>query len=168
MSLSGIKIPYWDEILEMAIKAQQVSGIGFLGAGAILRYGLNVKGLTTAANIWVIAAIGLVIGAGLYIAAAFGILIILFTLIGINKLEKKIFVRQFTKVIDIECDINISYNYIQKIISKHGKIINAELIKNKNSLKLNFMSQMNNKSVDSLLKDLEYENISSINIHEGN
>ena len=52
------------------IAAQIVSGIGFLGAGAIIRQGLSVRGLTTAATLWVVAAIGLASGAGYYSAAA--------------------------------------------------------------------------------------------------
>jgi len=48
------------------IAAQIVTGIGFLGAGAIIRMGLSVKGLTTAASLWVVAAIGLAAGAGAY------------------------------------------------------------------------------------------------------
>src|ERR1700728_4950657 len=51
------------------IAAQVVSGIGFLGAGAILARGELVKGLTTAASIWTVAAIGLAVGGGLYFAA---------------------------------------------------------------------------------------------------
>jgi putative Mg2+ transporter-C (MgtC) family protein len=51
------------------IAAQIVSGIGFLGAGAIIRQGLAVRGLTTAATLWVVAAIGLASGAGYYAAA---------------------------------------------------------------------------------------------------
>ncbi|MEJ5190181.1 MAG: MgtC/SapB family protein, partial [Breznakiellaceae bacterium] len=51
------------------IAAQVVSGIGFLGAGAIMRLGNNVKGLTTAASLWLIAAVGLALGAGFYLAA---------------------------------------------------------------------------------------------------
>ena len=43
-----------------------VSGIGFLGAGAIIRHGINVRGLTTAASLWVVAAIGVAVGAGMY------------------------------------------------------------------------------------------------------
>lgn len=43
-----------------------VSGIGFLGAGAIIKYGINVRGLTTAASLWVVAAIGVAVGAGMY------------------------------------------------------------------------------------------------------
>jgi putative Mg2+ transporter-C (MgtC) family protein len=51
------------------IAAQIVTGIGFLGAGAIIRQGLSVRGLTTAASLWVVAAIGLAAGAGYYSAA---------------------------------------------------------------------------------------------------
>lgn len=52
------------------IAAQIVSGIGFLGAGAIIRTGISIRGLTTAATLWVVAAIGLACGAGFYSAAA--------------------------------------------------------------------------------------------------
>jgi putative Mg2+ transporter-C (MgtC) family protein len=53
------------------IAAQIVTGIGFLGAGAIIRQGLSVRGLTTAATLWVVAAIGMAAGAGYYSAAVF-------------------------------------------------------------------------------------------------
>ena len=51
------------------LAAQVVSGIGFLGAGTILRDGVSVKGLTTAASLWVVSAIGLAAGAGLYFSS---------------------------------------------------------------------------------------------------
>jgi putative Mg2+ transporter-C (MgtC) family protein len=51
------------------IAAQIVTGIGFLGAGAIIRQGITVRGLTTAATLWVVAAIGMAAGAGYYSAA---------------------------------------------------------------------------------------------------
>ncbi len=54
------------------IAAQIVTGIGFLGAGAIIRQGLSVRGLTTAATLWVVAAIGMASGAGYYSAAIVG------------------------------------------------------------------------------------------------
>lgn len=62
------------------IAAQIVSGIGFLGAGAIIRQGLSVRGLTTAATLWLVAAIGMACGAGYYdaaIIATFGALVTL-------------------------------------------------------------------------------------------
>lgn len=51
------------------IAAQVVTGIGFLGAGAIIRQGLSIRGLTTAATLWVVAAIGMAVGVGYYEAA---------------------------------------------------------------------------------------------------
>ncbi len=51
------------------IAAQIVTGVGFIGAGAILREGVTVQGITTAASIWVVAAIGLATGSGMYILA---------------------------------------------------------------------------------------------------
>jgi putative Mg2+ transporter-C (MgtC) family protein len=52
------------------IAAQIVTGIGFLGAGAIIKYGTNIRGLTTAASLWVVASVGLAAGAGAYYVAA--------------------------------------------------------------------------------------------------
>jgi putative Mg2+ transporter-C (MgtC) family protein len=68
--------------------AQVVSGIGFLGAGAILARGEIVRGLTTAASIWTVAAIGLAVGGGLYFPAAASTVIILVILAGIKPLEE--------------------------------------------------------------------------------
>ena len=62
------------------IAAQIVSGIGFLGAGAIIRQGLSVRGLTTAATLWVVAAIGMASGAGYYSAALLGTALVLVSL----------------------------------------------------------------------------------------
>jgi putative Mg2+ transporter-C (MgtC) family protein len=70
------------------IAAQVVSGIGFLGAGAILARGEIVKGLTTAASIWTVAAVGLAVGGGLYLAASASTVIILIILAGIKPLEE--------------------------------------------------------------------------------
>jgi len=70
------------------IAAQVVSGIGFLGAGAILLRGDVVKGLTTAASLWTVAAIGLAVGGGLYLAAVIATVIILVILAGIKPLEE--------------------------------------------------------------------------------
>lgn len=63
------------------IAAQVVTGIGFLGAGAILREGGGIKGLTTAAMIWVVAAIGMAAGFGAYVLAIGGTALVLAGLI---------------------------------------------------------------------------------------
>lgn len=62
------------------IAAQVVSGIGFLGAGAIIQQKGAVKGLTTAAGIWVTAALGLAVGAGMYVVPTAAVVLILFML----------------------------------------------------------------------------------------
>lgn len=69
------------------IAAQVVSGIGFLGAGTILLRGEVVRGLTTAASLWAVAAIGLAVGSGLYIAALSTTTIVLLILAGIKPIE---------------------------------------------------------------------------------
>lgn len=69
--------------------AQVVSGIGFLGAGSILLRGEIVRGLTTAASLWSVAAVGLAVGGGLYAAAIAATVIILVILAGIKPLERR-------------------------------------------------------------------------------
>ncbi|SHG92915.1 MgtC/SapB family protein [Bradyrhizobium erythrophlei] len=70
------------------VAAQVVSGIGFLGAGAILARGEIVRGLTTAASIWTVAAIGLAVGGGLYFAAGVSTAVIIVILAGVKPLEE--------------------------------------------------------------------------------
>ncbi|WP_425060897.1 Protein SapB [Sporomusa carbonis] len=71
------------------IAAQVVSGIGFLGAGTILREGLTVKGLTTAASLWVVAGIGLAIGCGLFFAGIAVTALVFLTLVLFGQMERR-------------------------------------------------------------------------------
>ena len=71
------------------VAAQVVSGIGFLGAGAILLRGEIIRGLTTAASVWSVAAIGLAVGAGLDTAAIAATIIILAILAGLKPIERR-------------------------------------------------------------------------------
>ena len=73
------------------IAAQVVTGIGFLGAGAIFRTEDRVKGLTTAATVWVVAALGMAVGFGAYVLALVGTLIVMLSLIGVRPLEDRLF-----------------------------------------------------------------------------
>ena len=70
------------------IASQVVVGIGFIGGGTILRQGANVRGLTTAATLWVTAAIGLAVAAGSYVAAIVATAVAVFTLSGLKPLER--------------------------------------------------------------------------------
>lgn len=72
------------------IAAQVVSGIGFLGAGTIMKEGSTVRGLTTAAGLWGVACVGLAVGAGMYIPAVVTSMLILFVLVYFVKFEEQI------------------------------------------------------------------------------
>jgi putative Mg2+ transporter-C (MgtC) family protein len=69
------------------IAAQVVSGIGFLAAGSILLGGQVIRGLTTAASVWAVAAIGLASGGGMFFAAVLSTVVILVILVGVKSLE---------------------------------------------------------------------------------
>ena len=69
------------------LAAQVVSGIGFLGAGAIMKEGLSVTGLTTAACLWVVAGVGLAVGAGYYSGALISTALVFVTLGSLSRLD---------------------------------------------------------------------------------
>jgi putative Mg2+ transporter-C (MgtC) family protein len=69
------------------LAAQVVTGIGFLGGGAIVRHGLTVKGLTTAASIWATASVGVAIGAGSYVLGIGGAVLVVGTLFGLRRVS---------------------------------------------------------------------------------
>lgn len=72
------------------LAAQVVSGIGFLGAGTILRFRASVRGLTTAASLWAVAAIGLAAGSGFAFGATTATIIVLVALFGLSRLERRL------------------------------------------------------------------------------
>ena len=87
------------------VAAQVVSGIGFLGAGTILFLRQQViRGLTTAASLWTVAAIGLAVGCGLYVAAICTTSLIVVILALVKPLEKRLFRRQESRHVHILID----------------------------------------------------------------
>jgi putative Mg2+ transporter-C (MgtC) family protein len=79
--------------------ASVISGIGFLGAGTIMKEGMTVKGLTTAASLWATACIGLALGSGLYVISLSATIFVFLTLEFFPKIERKIAkARSITKV----------------------------------------------------------------------
>lgn len=83
------------------IAAQVVSGIGFLGAGTILREGATVRGLTTAAGLWMAAALGLAAGAGLYWHALGATAIALISLALLSRLELYVTIKRSTAIVRV-------------------------------------------------------------------
>ena len=107
------------------IAAQVVTGIGFLGAGAIIRLGTNVRGLTTAASIWLISAIGLSIGAGLYIISLVVVVFALFTLVVLERAERKLMPQLSLKTIALEFNSdNFPESKIKEILKKKNIHLN--------------------------------------------
>lgn len=86
------------------IAAQVVSGIGFIGAGTILVERGSVVGLTTAATLWVVAAIGLAVGADAYVAAVGATLLVVLTLLILGRLEEFLFQRRTAVHVDLVLD----------------------------------------------------------------
>lgn len=103
------------------IAAGVVTGIGFIGGGAILQQGLNIRGLTTAAIIFLTSAIGLACGAGLYGATFITFVLALIGLLLLDKLEKKLFPATKNKVLCLKLEgTDINQNKIQEILTANG------------------------------------------------
>lgn len=98
------------------IASQVVSGIGFLGAGVIIKDGANIKGLNTAATLWCNAAIGVLCAGGLTFEAAIGTLFILFSNIVLRYILKKIHDR--TRKVEILDDYSLTLEGSRKDLSK--------------------------------------------------
>ncbi|MDK2784257.1 MAG: putative Mg2+ transporter-C (MgtC) family protein [Bacillota bacterium] len=86
------------------LAAQVVSGIGFLGAGTILREGPTVRGLTTAASLWVVAAIGLACGAGFFEGAGLAAALVMIALVPLVRLERWVGGKRERKVLELDIE----------------------------------------------------------------
>lgn len=85
--------------------AQVINGIGFLGAGAIMREGVTVRGLTTAASIWAVACLGLAVGMGYYFVTFSGTLLVFITLVSFDGFQKRLRKKRYGEIeIRLECE----------------------------------------------------------------
>ena len=134
------------------IPAQLLSGIGFIGAGTILRDGFNVKGLTTAAALLAVTCIGLSIGAGYYLGAIIATIIVYFILSYSYKLSNKL---DHFETLDLQIKIGKNsketLNQIEKTLSKyevdikHIKMLDKEEVEEGNSENIVISGQYNKK-----------------------
>ncbi len=102
------------------IGAQIITGIGFLGAGAVLHSHGFVLGLTTAATIWVVAGVGMALGSGMYMVAIFTTALSLVTLYFLAFIEDRIQGRKFYNYALVVSDLNESLNAINKILQDNS------------------------------------------------
>lgn len=116
------------------IAAQIVSGVGFLGAGAILREGNKISGLTTAAGVWLVAAVGMAVGYGQYLLAAFACASILLMQLGVRRtlgLVEKL--RRYDSIY-LTCAPKwaVVHTICQEIEKQHVKILKKDVTKHDN------------------------------------
>lgn len=128
-AINYIKLNNLAGVDPMRLGAQVISGIGFLGAGTIIKEGASIKGLTTAASIWAVGCIGLAAGSGLYFEASLATLLILLALKGFKKIESRL--EREKKNITIELILDNKPGTIGKIGSILGgldiQILNIEI-----------------------------------------
>src|SRR3970040_666685 len=109
-------------VLDPTRMAQGImTGIGFLGAGAIIKEGFSVRGLTTAASIWVTAAIGILTGIGFYFAAVIGTVLVLGTLSLFRWVEARLPTETYANFM-VRCKRGsaISETELRKLMGEHG------------------------------------------------
>ena len=111
------------------IAAQAITGIGFLGAGVILRYKDTIRGLTTAAAIWVACAVGLAIGAGFYLFGGAVTGLTLVSLVGLKAIERRLKKDWYKEMTVVARDEAGQLNRIQEIIADQFEIVNFGLKK---------------------------------------
>jgi putative Mg2+ transporter-C (MgtC) family protein len=111
-----------DRVDPTRIAAQIVTGIGFLGAGTIIRQGLTVRGLTTAASLWIVAAIGMAGGAGYYLGAIATTAIVLVALVGFRRLRPLLITRLRTDfvLLELEMEERGQFSTVLEILGRHG------------------------------------------------
>lgn len=106
------------------LAAGAITGIGFLGAGVVLKAGLSVHGLTTAACLWIVSAIGLAVGSGLRFAATLAFAITLFTLWLLRYVEDRI-PRLAYKYITIVVGRDVPEERLRAAVTAHGPRVTA-------------------------------------------
>ncbi len=142
------------------IAAQVVSGVGFLGAGAIFKYGGGVRGLTTAASIWTTAMIGMSTGSGLILMAAVCTGLVLFTLIIMNSFEKSFIHEKITRTIVIKGNDHPRFleeieKHMQKFkISVKSTSFSKDVIKNHIEVK-QVIKLQNDTDMDLIIADVQ-------------
>ncbi|MBO6180418.1 MgtC/SapB family protein [bacterium] len=157
------------------VAAQVVTGIGFIGAGTVLRNGPIVLGLTTASTLWIAASIGMACGAGMFDIAFAGTAMAIMTLVMVRIFEKNVLPSSTKKTRMVKVGIVCANDYVQTvqdfIIEKYqdiSEINRRQLNADANSTKLTcVINVMDRKPIKDLYKAFQtLKNIDSISIQE--
>lgn len=112
------------------VAAQVITGVGFLGAGAIIQMKGSVRGLTTAAGIWMVATIGMAVGVGMYLVSVIATLLIIFILVTLERYEHKLNIGQESKIVRVKVrGIVTTQSEYSKIFVKHAIHVSDEYLK---------------------------------------
>ncbi len=147
------------------IAANIVSGIGFLGAGVILEERGRVVGLTTAATIWVAAALGMAAGAGEYLLAVFTAALVMVVLLLFTRFEEYLEISSEQRTYEITAKINWDkYKYLKGLFKEHGLIINSYKQEKKGmymvcTFEVMGQTKKHDKVVQKLLSDKEIKEV---------
>jgi putative Mg2+ transporter-C (MgtC) family protein len=148
------------------IAAQIVTGIGFLGAGTIIREGFTIRGLTTAACLWVVAAIGMATGAGNYILAISTTILAILSLIILQKLEKTL-KKDAYRILTITAKNDIDTSIIIDIIKKlkvNIQFFDIEKCYEKNTTVIKLSLNIRKKGIVDKLSHSLFESLENSNI----
>jgi len=118
--------------------AQVISGIGFLGAGTILREGITVRGLTTAASLWVVGCIGLAVGSGFYLGAVAATGVTFLTLTLLQSLSARI-EKKYGRIVKLElvlCEDPAALGDLTRLLSQHAVSIHRIFFEEDNNNRL--------------------------------
>ena len=112
------------------VAAQVITGVGFLGAGAIIQMKGSVRGLTTAAGIWMVATIGMAVGVGMYIVSVIATLLIIFILVTLERYEHKLNIGQESKIVRVKVKgiLGTQSDY-SAIFARHAIHVSDEYLK---------------------------------------
>lgn len=153
------------------IAAQILTGIGFIGGGAVLHYGVNVYGLTTAATIWVTASMGMAVGVGQYELAIITALVTFVVLVAIRKFESGFLSQHISRGATIRASVICSKENMSEIQDwffkefKNIEEVDADrILSKKNQVKLSYIINVVDKNPVNAVhrKLLELENIESL------
>jgi putative Mg2+ transporter-C (MgtC) family protein len=153
------------------IAAQIITGIGFLGAGAIIKSGFSVHGLTTAACLWLVAGIGMAAGAGYFELALVVTAVSLLSLLTLNRLER-LFAKDTYRILEIMTSKPVEISTVTAVIRRPNlKILHTDFEQNRGagSLRITLTLRVYQRGAadalsESILRDLDASGIPILSI----
>lgn len=138
------------------ISAQIVTGVGFIGAGSILRDGNKISGLTTAAGVWLVAAIGMAVGYGQYVLAALSAASILLIQLGVRKTLKLVeFVKHYDTIyLTCEPKWNVVDKITKQIEKQNVSVLKREVTKQDNVFHVSLVATFTGHEFQNVTKEL--------------